>query len=176
MSAVDPMVPDEREAKLPVWARTLLDSLRRRTRQAERLAARAALDTDPDGSGAILDRFADHPIGLGDLPQVSFRVPFPRHPEGFIEVGQIVGKGGIVGGITIHASEEVVCRPRATNAIEVVPWPKRSTGDACSNAWHLSAPARNDQGCPECPYVCTRCATRRPAPNLLREHMTRCGR
>lgn len=172
MSALDALTPDDREAKLPAWARKSLDELRRRTRDAEALAERARLDTDPDGSGAILDRMDRKPVGLGEDPDVSFRVRFPGVDPSLSLIS--VRRSDSGRGLYLVAAGEVVCRQQAINAVEVVPWPKHSTGDACTNTWHLSDPSRNSQGCPSRPYEC-RCGERRATPNMLREHMLRCS-
>jgi hypothetical protein len=112
---------DPREQKLPAWARDLLATERRLRRAAEQVAAEAALATKPAESGALLDRYADVPIGLGADPRVAFRVPFPgyRVDMSFIEI-RLLHSGP---GITIHATDEIVCRQRAINAVDVVPWP-----------------------------------------------------
>lgn len=118
----DTLPPDPREAKLPAWARDLLDRERRARKRAEDLAQRAALATEPTESAAILDRFDDTPIGLGREPRIAFRVPFPGfHREmSFIEVRPLHDRPGI----NLHASAEIVCRTRAINSVDVVPWPK----------------------------------------------------
>lgn len=66
--------PDPREGKLPRWARELLDNMRRRVQTAEATAEAARLDTKPEESTAVLYRYGDRDIGLGDDPTVQFRL------------------------------------------------------------------------------------------------------
>lgn len=122
------MTEDPREAKLPAWARQLLHDLRRQTREAERLAERASLSTSPETSGALLDRFDDHLIGLGEDPRIAFRVPFEgyRPESSFIEVRRMHDGAGIY----VHATDEIICRQQSINAVRIVPWPKnKRTGE-----------------------------------------------
>lgn len=113
---------DPREAKLPAWARELIERERRARENAQRLAERAALATKPSESTALLDRFDDVPIGLGVDPRIAFRVPFPgfRPEMSFIEIRQLNDRPGLY----VSAVDEIVTRNRAINAIEIVPWPK----------------------------------------------------
>jgi len=119
----DTLSPDPREGKLPAWARELLARERRARKDAEALALRATLATRPSESAAILDRFDDHPIGLGREPRIAFRVPFAGfHPEdSFIEVRQLGDRPGI----NLHATGEIVVRTSSINSLNVVPWPGR---------------------------------------------------
>lgn len=117
------MVRDDREDRLPAWARGVIEGLRRRVTSAEDSARRASLATDPAGSAAILDRFddPDRLIGLGAEPRIAFRVAFPGYrPEmSFIEVRPLNCREGI----NLHATDEIVCRQRSINSVDVVPWP-----------------------------------------------------
>jgi hypothetical protein len=112
---------DDREGKLPAWARQLLATMRRRVAEAEALAAAAQLATAPDESDALLDRYG-RTVGLGHNPQVDFRVTFPGHgrENGWISIRQLGDRPGLY----VHGSDEIVTRNRSINAIEVVPWPK----------------------------------------------------
>jgi len=111
--------PDPREEKLPAWARQLIGTERRLRRDAQRHAERAALATAPEQSGAILDRFSDLPIGLGEHPQVSFRMAFPGYskPMQFIDVRMSER------GLYLNAADEIVVRQSSINALTVVRWP-----------------------------------------------------
>lgn len=111
--------PDPREAKLPAWARQLIERERRLRRDAQRHAEAAQLATSPDASGAILDRFSDLPIGLGDSPQVSFRMAFPGFSPHmcFIDV-RMTDRG-----LYINAADEIVVRQSSINAMTIVRWP-----------------------------------------------------
>jgi hypothetical protein len=62
---MDMMIPDLREARLPVWGQNLLSEARRRVRDAEASAREARLKTEPGESSMIMDRYAPVPIGLG---------------------------------------------------------------------------------------------------------------
>jgi hypothetical protein len=72
--------PDPREARLPAWARGLIDGLRAHAEAVRRAHARAdeearqaRLDTGPDGSTAVLYPYSDRgPVGLGPEAQVRF--------------------------------------------------------------------------------------------------------
>jgi hypothetical protein len=123
----DAIAPDPREEKLPAWARDLLARERRARQAAEAQTFRATLATKPTESGALLDRFDDLPIGLGPDPRIAFRVPFPGYADdmSFIEVRLLHDRPGI----NIHAADEIVCRGRSINSVDVVPWPtnKRQT-------------------------------------------------
>src|SRR5690349_8692354 len=112
---------DDREPKLPAWARGLLDTMRRRVAEAEAVAAAAQLATAPDESDALLDRFG-RTVGLGRNPQVDFRVAFPGHGRetGWVSIRSLGDRPGLY----VHGSDEIVTRNRAINAIEIVPWPK----------------------------------------------------
>lgn len=111
--------PDPREARLPAWARELIKRERRLRQDAQRVAEDAALATRPEASGAILDRFADLPIGPGEHPQVSFRTDFPGFPPGmgFIDV-RTTDRG-----LYVNAVGEIVVRQSSINALHIVPWP-----------------------------------------------------
>jgi hypothetical protein len=76
----DIMRPDIREAKLPVWAKDLLENARRRVKDAEAAAREARLDTDPANSSMIIDPHAEIPVGLGDRPIV--RAVLKRDKDG----------------------------------------------------------------------------------------------
>jgi hypothetical protein len=63
---------DAREARLPVWARVELDRLRRVAEDARRERDEARLLTAPERSSALLDPWADIPVGLGEKARVRF--------------------------------------------------------------------------------------------------------
>lgn len=112
---------DEREPKLPAWARELLATMRRRVYEAEAIADAAQLATAPSESDAVLDRYG-RTVGLGERAQVDFRVAFPGHKrdQGWISIRSLGDRPGLY----VHGSAEIITRNRAINAIEVVPWPR----------------------------------------------------
>lgn len=107
-TAVDP-----REDKLPKWAREELHELRRRTREAEKLAEDARLATDPDSVDTLLMRGIREPIGLGTGPTVRFRLGDGRGE--FIDV-RYDSRAELV---YMHGDSGIAVLPRATNAIAV---------------------------------------------------------
>ncbi|ONI83463.1 hypothetical protein ALI22I_33720 [Saccharothrix sp. ALI-22-I] len=77
---------DSREEKLPRWARDRMERLRRAVRNAafdvlaaDQRADEARLTTRPEESDAVLNPYADVPIGLGKGQRVRFR---PNAPDG----------------------------------------------------------------------------------------------
>ena len=112
MSGADP-----REAKLPVWARKHIETLRRRAEDAEIDRDAALLATDPAGSDTVLDAYAAIPIGLGKGTIVRFRLGDENRME-WADVHVVRETGGhrrlqIMAGTSIHIE------PRATNVIHV---------------------------------------------------------
>jgi hypothetical protein len=117
---------DEREAKLPAWARNLLDLARRRVREAEELAERARLDTAPGDSPIVLDHRGPHgesqPIGLGRRPWV--RCVLSRYPDGdaraYIEFSAEIDRAtGAVVGADVRGSDTLRIAPMAANDVKV---------------------------------------------------------
>lgn len=72
---------DPREAKLPVWVRTELATLRRRVQNAELELNETRLDTDPANSDTVLDAYSAIPVGLGKGTSVRFRLGNERHSQ-----------------------------------------------------------------------------------------------
>ena len=112
MSAIDP-----REAKLPVWARKHIESLRRRVEDAESDRDAALLATDPAGSDTVLDAYAAIPVGLGKGTIVRFRLGDENRQE-WVDVHVVRIHDGrrllqVMAGTSIHIE------PRATNVIHV---------------------------------------------------------
>ena len=72
----DPLPSDPREltAKLPVWARNLIDRLRMAADQWRRYAIAARLETGPN-SLVVLDHYSSTPIGLPAREYIYFRDP-----------------------------------------------------------------------------------------------------
>lgn len=113
--------PDPREQRLPVWAQTLIRSLRE-TAAAERAAADVAREealnvrraTDPDGSTAILHPYDDVPVGLGLDARVRFR-PIDK-PRAWIDVRTHPISGRIE---VSSGGPELVVRPHAANVLTI---------------------------------------------------------
>jgi len=68
------MTTDPREAKLPVWARKHIETLRRQAHDAQIERDDARLATNPAESNTVLCAYSDIPIGLGKSPTVRFRL------------------------------------------------------------------------------------------------------
>jgi hypothetical protein len=118
MPYVDPMKPDVREAKLPVWAKEMIVNLRRRTVNAETDRAADRLATKPGESDALIDRHDDIPIGLGPRPKITFVLSRDEQgkPVRTIEVRlsrDYPGTLELMGSSTMHI------RPQVTNVIQV---------------------------------------------------------
>lgn len=112
---------DPREVKLPRWAQDLLASERLRRRGAESaLQAYATAAGNPEDSDAILEPYADQPIGLGDLPTVAFRL----RPAGSSASGLVsIRLSGDRTQLNVLASDEIVTRQQWVNSLSIVPWP-----------------------------------------------------
>lgn len=123
----DPLfVVDDREVKLPRWARDLLDTARRRVRDAEGLAEAARLNTAPDNSPIVLDHRGPHgesqPIGLGPRPWV--RCVLSRYDDGdareYIEFSAEIDRHtGAVVGVDVRGSDPLRIAPIAANDVRV---------------------------------------------------------
>lgn len=117
---------DPREAKLPAWARSMIDSLRREYEAERRRADEARLATDPAGSSAILAPHDERsPVGLGHDAMVRFKL------NG--EVARLAPSGAQLpyvdcyreksGGLYVRGSDTLALRPRADNVVHV--WVQR---------------------------------------------------
>lgn len=108
----------DREDKLPKWAQQYLDRLRMALAQQVELAEGARLDTDPDGSDAIIDFYHDTPIGLGQDPRVRFKTPRDevlRYWGDYIDVSLTHDKKGVV----VQGGDSLSVQPVASNVVEV---------------------------------------------------------
>jgi hypothetical protein len=113
---------DEREERLPRWARVAMDDLRRQLADAKSSARAARLDTDPAASTAVLDPYADVPIGLGKA-RVRFLVPnstAAARSERWVDVN--VTRDGKA--IEVMTGRMMAVRPQSGNVvmIEVCDW------------------------------------------------------
>ena len=108
--------PDPREAKLPAWARTLLEDTRRDAARALDLAEhaqhharRALLETGPTRCDTLLDPYGEAPIGLGDSPTVHFRTGHETYFDVHVNVDVL----------DITASSSLVIEPAVSNHIRL---------------------------------------------------------
>jgi hypothetical protein len=108
---------DEREARLPRWARDELHRLRMRLKAAEREAKEARLATNPAESLVLIPRFnRGDDIGLGD-ETVRFRRrvdgPWDEHFEVRVSAR----------GIRVMAGRgPMAVVPVSSNVVEIEPW------------------------------------------------------
>lgn len=109
------LVAEDREARLPVWARDLLGALRRELDSADRHAQEARLATSPDESDTVIRRYIGGNIGLGDGPTVLFRTP-----DGELEAS--LRDGALV--VMTNGSTRPVVSPQSGNVLQVhvQPW------------------------------------------------------
>ena len=63
---------DEREARLPVWAQTKMDQMRRIMAEQVALTEKMRMATNPDESTVLIHKYGESPIGLGD-ETIEFR-------------------------------------------------------------------------------------------------------
>lgn len=113
---------DEREAKLPVWARELLARTRQIAQGAIDIATEAINETDVVTARVVLD-----PLGLGagvpnSVREIGFRVPVPGQPnwkDTFITVRPTLDDDGNPTGIDVRGDTALAIRPWVTNAIKI---------------------------------------------------------
>jgi hypothetical protein len=117
-----PYDPDPREAKLPVWAQDIINSLRRLAAEADRLAETARLNTDPDTSTAVVDvpiyghgSDVGRTVGLGVRPNIGFRAGTGPHGNKVIHARQ--DEDGVLEVYTSGGGLAVV--PWSGNAIRI---------------------------------------------------------
>jgi hypothetical protein len=113
---------DPREAKLPAWARELIDRTRHIANGAITIATGAINETDIATARVVLD-----PLGLGagvpnSVREIGFRVPVPGHPNWentFITVRPTLDGDGNPTGIDVHGKTALVIRPWVTNVVKI---------------------------------------------------------
>lgn len=114
--------PDPREAKLPVWAQDIINSLRRLAAEADQLAETARLNTDPDASTAVIDvpiyghgSDVGRTVGLGVRPRIEFRAGSGPHGNKGIHAWQDVD-----GVLEVRTSGGgLAVEPQVSNAIRI---------------------------------------------------------
>ena len=108
---------DPREAKLPVWARTYIERLRRVAQDAERDRDEARLATNPAESDTVLDAYASIPIGLGKSPNVRFRLGSEERSE-WIDVRTHRDHEGKTY-VEVRSGDSLLIRPQVTNVVRI---------------------------------------------------------
>lgn len=113
------MEPDDREARLPLWAREKLDLARRTARECHEVALALIEKTDPSGSRVVVDGYKDHPVGLGN-PSILFKMPDERDGTTFKDDRWItVRASGRHGGLEVMGTSSVIIRPGSSNWIQL---------------------------------------------------------
>jgi hypothetical protein len=102
---------DDREAKLPVWAKDMLRQMRARVRAAEKAAVAARLATDPEGSAMIMAPYSEVPIGLGAAPTVRVKLG----KGGYIDFRKVQGEDVV----EVLASTTLAITPQASNVVRL---------------------------------------------------------
>ena len=113
---------DPREAKLPAWARELIDRTRHIANDAITIATEAINETDIATARVVLD-----PLGLGagvpnSVREIGFRVPVPGHPNWentFITVRPTLDDDGNPNGIDVRGDTALIIRPWVTNSVKI---------------------------------------------------------
>lgn len=108
---------DPREAKLPRWAQDRLQRLRNRALRETAYADAALLDTDPEGSSAVMHPYEKIPVGLGKHAEVRFKLG-PHATRDYIDVR--VGRGYDEGKLLLHAGDGLLIEPQSSNYLKVL--------------------------------------------------------
>ncbi len=114
------MTPDGREAKLPAWARRLVDTLRRRVEGRE--VEVAALRDDPGHSAsAFCLVLAPGGAGFTEVPLHSDQVRFKLPNGGVIDAHATFARSShYAQGLALNGiSDSLAVRPEAANALVV---------------------------------------------------------
>lgn len=104
----DPMTPDPRESKLPVWAQQTLDQLRLRVLDAEKTMA-SVKGEHPDTNVHLDVRRSRNSVGLPRNSHVTFDSKW-----GGIQVGH-----DLEGRVRIQGDSRLILRMNAANAMTV---------------------------------------------------------
>lgn len=119
---VDPMTPDPREEKLPVWAAAAIERLRNRVTAAERDAAKARLSNGPADTDTLMDPYADVPIRLPKSESIRFILG--ATPEGRVQreyVDARVARDSLGGPSYLYVSggDGLIVHPQASNVVRI---------------------------------------------------------
>jgi hypothetical protein len=123
----NPMIKDDREQRLPVWARELIGDLRREVTNAWRERDDAVGGHGPDDAHAVIDigqggtrRYVGVPTYHG---QVRFLLDGPGQVDGrYVEVSVTGGPGWTdypAGEVQVRGSEQIIMRPSSGNVVLV---------------------------------------------------------
>jgi hypothetical protein len=123
----DPIPSDPRElhAKLPVWARTLIDDLRRAAESWKRYAIAARLEGDPN-SPVVLYHYSDIPVGLPVRESIFFCDPQRTNrrtgrPEAVMSCRFMPDTGVLI--VDALAGEPIMVVPSASNLVRLASMP-----------------------------------------------------
>ncbi|MDG4801704.1 hypothetical protein [Micromonospora sp. WMMD980] len=86
-------------------------SLRRRVADAEAERDAARLATDPEASSAVLDQYADIPIGLGRHARVTFKLA---------DLNVTIYRDDW-GALQVMGNQPFAVHPSASNTVEIAP-------------------------------------------------------
>lgn len=108
------LAPDEREQKLPNWARDKMGALRRAVESANNAAEEARLSTSPDESDTAIERFSRGKIGLGRGTTIRFSLGerWDQHID--VRVDAARGRLVVIGG------DQIVVKPQSGNSLEIL--------------------------------------------------------
>ena len=116
------MVPDPREDKLPVWARTMLAGLRQRVEEDHQ---RREAESSMDDADTVLDPHADVPVGAGRGTLVRFvlrRDDLQAYIDVHVTTSKLHGRY-----LYLRGGDSIAVRPVAGNACHIQ-IPERSNG------------------------------------------------
>lgn len=118
---VDPMLPDEREAKLPAWASAALTRLRSRVTAENRRADEARIGNGPADTDTVLDPYEDVPIRLPKGQRVRFITG--TGSEQWIDVFVVPGseQWGRPAVVELMGGSTLDIRPQSSNVVNVRP-------------------------------------------------------
>lgn len=109
---------DPRFERLPKWARDRITRLEREVEDARREREEARLATDPAKSSALLDAWADVPIGLGKDARVRFVLgPDDGRQWADVHVLRDYTTDGLA--IEIMGGDGLTVRPQSSNVVVV---------------------------------------------------------
>jgi hypothetical protein len=115
-----PLPFDEREEKLPTWARKQMSELRRRAKAAEDAVFNAANGEKLEESDTIFRPYGDIPKGLGVGQTVRFKLTGgeaqPKFSSDYIDIRVMGGNGHAV---QIMGGRAVVLHPQSSNVVNV---------------------------------------------------------
>lgn len=118
---VDPMTPDPREERLPVWAAAAIERLRSRVTAAERQAEEARLGGGPADTDALLEPYSNVPIRLPKGTRVRFLIT-PEEPGDGIHTDWVdvyVSRDALSPYVALHGGNGLAISPQSSNVARV---------------------------------------------------------